>query len=458
MDNKQIIKKSFVFLILCFLLFSSADFSFAFYSKIIFYQKGDIQIENPEISQSFYDELQGQPRNYFIESEKDFNLYLNLLVPHGSNSRGRYSANVYFLNGQNQELVIFLDGDNFEWTNYYKELIRDYYLKGPELDINLKAGKYKIEVFSAGPKLLPQNNENQEENIKTDWGKYVLVIGKEEIWNISSVLNVCWQIPLLKITFFKSDVLQFFLTPFGIGIIAFVGAILIFSAFIYFIIGLIKEIIRQRQAKTLLLTSTGMRMKDEIKKLLQKPAYDITVGFITTAAKPEEDLSYVKKDWEIMRDEMGFNVEEIDIDGKTEPQVMQLLRLKDIIYIEGGNTFYLLNSMRKCGFERIMKKLLKLGKVYIGVSAGSIVAGRTIKTAGWKNGDKNIVNIKNLKGLNLVPFDIFVHYQPEHAEIIKEKMPWKWQRRKLKIITDDQAILVQGKEVILIGQGEAVNI
>ena len=64
---------------------------------------------------------------------------------------------------------------------------------------------------------------------------------------------------------------------------------------------------------------------------------------------------------------MGFNVEEIDIEGKTEAEVMKLLELKDIIFVEGGNTFYLLKAMRECNFEKVIRKLLKEGKVYIGV-------------------------------------------------------------------------------------------
>ena len=153
--------------------------------------------------------------------------------------------------------------------------------------------------------------------------------------------------------------------------------------------------------------------------------------------------------------EMGFNVEEIDIEGKNKNQLMKLFQNKDIIFVAGGNTFYLLKAIRKSGFEKAVKKLLKKGKVYIGASAGSIVAGKTIKTAEWY-GDKNFVKLHNLKGMNLVPFDIFAHYAPEHAEIIKKKLPFKWQRRKLKILTDEQAILVQGRQRILIGQGEAI--
>ena len=313
-------------------------------------------------------------------------------------------------------------------------------MPGPEFDKQVSAGKYKIEVFSGD-----------------NTGKYVLAVGKKEVFDAGSVLNIYWQIPFLKLTFFKSDVLQFFLTPFGIGGVAVLGSVLAIIALLYYFTGLISEAIKHSKAKTLLLTSAGMAMKEEIANLLQKPAYDITVAFISTAAKAKEEPAFLKQDWTIMRDEMGFNVEEVDIEGKTENQVMNLLKLKDIIFVEGGNTFYLLRAMKKCNFEKIVRKLLKLGKVYIGVSAGSIVAGKTIKSAEW-GGDENIVKLKNLKGLNLVPFDIFVHYQPENAELIRKKLPWKWQRKKLRILTDEQAILVQGKEIDLIGKGEKIVI
>jgi dipeptidase E len=252
--------------------------------------------------------------------------------------------------------------------------------------------------------------------------------------------------------------LQFFFTPFGIAGVGAIGGLLVLIFLINYLVALVKDVIKHSQAKTLLLTSSFPQMKDEIIKLLQKPAYDVTVAFITTAAKPEENLDYLKNDWSIMKDEMGFNLEEIDIEGKKEGEVMKLLELKDIIFVEGGNTFYLLKAMRGCNFEKVIRKLLKSGKVYIGVSAGSIVAGRTVKTAGWKH-DKNFVDLKDLRGLNLVPFDIFVHYQPEHAEIIKQKIKNPKKRaKKLRILADGQALLVQGREVDLIGDGEAVII
>lgn len=437
--------KKTILLLLAFFLFSSAQQVLAHQPSIIYLKQGDIKIQNPEISQAFYDELKGSLRNYFIDSDKDFELYVNLLVPLSSNREGRYSANIFLLkNNEQQEQVASIDGALVEWQEFYEPFGRDYYFKGPEFEKQVSAGKYKIEVYSS-------------DNL----GKYVLAVGKKESYNIWSLLNIYWQIPLLKIEFFKTSVLQFFLTPFGIAAVGVAGGLIIIFTIIRYLIISITETIKRRAARTILLTSAGMAMKDQVSKLLQKPAYDITVAFITTAYKNklEENPDYINEDFAAMR-EMGFNIEKIDIEGQNEKKLTELLELKDIIFVAGGNTFYLLKAMRACNFEKVVKKLLKQGKAYIGASAGSIVAGRTIKTAAkfGTGKNKNFVGLKNLRGLNLVPFDIFVHYQPEDIEIIKKNMPWKWQRRKLKILTDEQAILVQGKEIILIGEGEKIII
>ena len=427
-------KKILFFVCICFLLALPA-FGFAHQPRIIYNQIGEIEIQSPELSQAFYDELKGESRNYYIDSDKEFSLYINLLVPLAENREGRYSAKVFL---EDKEIA-FINGQDFEWQEYWEEFGRDYYLRGPEFEQKVSAGKYKIEVFG-------------------DPGKYVLAVGKLEQFDARALLNTYWQLPVLKLQFFKSSPLQFFLTPFGIGGIAGFGGILILLALIYYFIGAIRQAINHRQAKTMLLTSGGMQMKDEIIKLLQKPAYNVSVGFITTAAKPQQNLDYLWKDWNIMKEELGFNVEEVDIEGKTEAEVMKLLQHKDIIFVEGGNTFYLLKAMRSCNFEKIIRKLFKKGTVYVGASAGSMVAGRTIKTAEWK-GNKNIVNLKNLKGMNFVPFDVFVHYHPEDADLIKQKIKNPKKRKKnLRILTDDQAILVQGREVMLIGKGEQIII
>lgn len=437
--------KFFKFIFFIFFLFI-AENVFAFDLKgnlnLIYFIKGDVVIESPEKNQFFYDELKDGPRRYFVNSSNNFNLYFNVLVPQVANKNGKYSVKLFQDNDGAEQLKTELDGANIERQDFYSSFDREWYLKGVEFDSYLDAGKYIIEIYSEDNK-----------------GRYVLNIGKNKVFSLKDFLNSFWQIPWMKMTFSGTGVGQFFVSSPGIVFSSLVGGFLIFITFVYYLVGFIKKTIKENEAKTLLLTSSGMQeMKDEILALLQKPAYDVLVAFITTASKPEQDKRYVENDWLIMKEELGFNVEEFDIDGKSEYEVMRFLELKDIIFVEGGNAFYLLNSMRKCNFEKVIRKLLKLGKVYIGSSAGSIVVGKTIQTADkFGTGNREHFNVKDLKGLGLVPFDILPHYSPEYDEIIKQKLPNPKKRAKnLRIITDSQAILVQGKEVDLIGEGEQI--
>ena len=43
----------------------------------------------------------------------------------------------------------------------------------------------------------------------------------------------------------------------------------------------------------------------------------------------------------------------------------------DVMYMMGGNTFYLLNIIRKTGFDKNIKEFINSGKIYVGSSAGS---------------------------------------------------------------------------------------
>ncbi len=434
----------FLFSVCLFLGFAQGVF--AHLPRIIYNQSGDIQVKEPETSQVFYDELGGNPRNYLVRSDVDFNLYINLLVPVYSNSTGKYSAKIFLIKkpsagseGVEDEEVTFIDGQtNFLWKEFYEPFSRDYYFKGPEFEKTLAAGNYKITIFSY---------ENK--------GKYVLAVGKDEKFPLMEILNIYWVMPLLKMEFFKTSVLEFFLTPFGLVIVGLVSFLLLIIACGVFI-GFINEMIKGTKPKMLLLTSSGMAgTKEEILSVLSKPPDKVRVAHIITASKVEKDTSFVDKDRELMK-EAGFNVEDIDIEGKNKKQLMKILEAVDIIYVQGGNTFYLLLQMRKSGFNKIIKKLLKRGIVYVGVSAGSVVAGKTIETASWgSNPDEKVVKLMSLKGLKLIKSNIFARYKPEDEEMIKQKS--KRIKKELRVLTDEQALFVFGKKIILVGEGKAID-
>ncbi|MBI2577228.1 MAG: Type 1 glutamine amidotransferase-like domain-containing protein [Candidatus Wildermuthbacteria bacterium] len=207
--------------------------------------------------------------------------------------------------------------------------------------------------------------------------------------------------------------------------------------------------------KTLLLTSSGMQIKNEILKILPKPANQLKLAHVITASKPEADTTYRDRDTKLLR-EVGFQAVEIDIEGRSEKELREILHDFDILYVQGGNTFYLLKAVKESGFGAVIKEFINQGKIYIGVSAGSIIMGPTIETANWKGIDKNDVGLEDLTAMNIIPFAIFPHYDSGYEELVKQEAPRA--KNPARLLTDDQAFLVQDDKITLLGKGEEIRL
>ena len=85
----------------------------------------------------------------------------------------------------------------------------------------------------------------------------------------------------------------------------------------------------------------------------------------------------------------------------------------DIIYLDGGNTFYFLNSLRKNRLMWRLKTFVRNGGVLAGLSAGAIILTPNIKTAAFPafDCDENYNRLKNFNSLGVVPFEFFPHYK-----------------------------------------------
>ena len=130
----------------------------------------------------------------------------------------------------------------------------------------------------------------------------------------------------------------------------------------------------------LFLTSAGLPPEtvQEFLKLLNKNPAESRVCFIATASNPEKDKQYVEKDRRRLL-ELGFKIVEVDLEQENEASLNNKLENSEVVFIEGGNTFYLLKYIWESGFDKALKLFLDKGGVYIGVSAGSIVAGLNIE-------------------------------------------------------------------------------
>lgn len=130
----------------------------------------------------------------------------------------------------------------------------------------------------------------------------------------------------------------------------------------------------------LLLTSGGVT-NDSIAKALEelvgKQPKDIKVAFIPTAANPDRS----EKDW-LIRDlyrlvERGYYVDIVELAALTPENLKAALEPADVIFLGGGNTFYLSYWIHKSGLNEMLPELLE-NRVYAGISAGSMVAGASL--------------------------------------------------------------------------------
>lgn len=205
----------------------------------------------------------------------------------------------------------------------------------------------------------------------------------------------------------------------------------------------------------LLLTSAGLSnetLRNEFIKIVGKYPKDISVAFIITASVPEESKEFIEEDLRNLRKTGVENIKEIDI-SKDRKTWCESIKNSDVIWIEGGNTFYLLYWIRKSGLDKEIPELLK-NKVYIGVSAGSIAAGPDIFYADWSvgGGDINTINLTDFTALSLVPFGLFPHFEDSFKSDLERLS--KDVNFDIYAIDNNTAVSVNGKEMRFIGEGK----
>jgi len=189
-------------------------------------------------------------------------------------------------------------------------------------------------------------------------------------------------------------------------------------------------------------------------KLTGIPVGEMRIGYITTASKGDRGDFNRRLKGEIRRN--GYDIAEIDIEGKTKEELRSFFRDKNIIHMEGGNTFYLLRTIRESGFAEILAEMLTAGKIYIGTSAGAYVMCPTIEVADWDETGKDRYGLTDFTALGYVPFVLKVHYKDEMEAKIREKM--KSLKCPLRILRDGQGILVEDGKCAFVGDGEEVKI
>ncbi len=198
---------------------------------------------------------------------------------------------------------------------------------------------------------------------------------------------------------------------------------------------------------TIIITSTGISEKKIQEAFLKNSntKKDFKIAIITTAAEGKENNKYAKLA-KTQFEELGFSdIVFFDIETQDTTQLSEF----QILYVCGGNTFYLLYHMKKSGAGFIITELLKNTDVtYIGVSAGSIILGPTIGTATLVDPDPNDVDITDYNGLAILNFEIHPHFTIGDENEIAEYE--KKENKKVVRLSNEQALIIKNGEKIFV--------
>src|SRR5437870_5024573 len=142
---------------------------------------------------------------------------------------------------------------------------------------------------------------------------------------------------------------------------------------------------------------------------------------------------------------MGYELDSILEPTGSEKAVAR----SQALFVGGGNTFRLLKAFYAFELVHAVRRQVEEGVPYIGSSAGSILAGPTIKTTQ----DMPIVDPPSFDALNLVPFQISPHYlDPDPAST---HMGETQEERILQFLEENESPVVGLREgsILLVREG-----
>ena len=103
-----------------------------------------------------------------------------------------------------------------------------------------------------------------------------------------------------------------------------------------------------------------------------------TITFIPTAGNVEPYTGFIDEGIAMLED-LGYQLHMLDISKVDESVSVQELERAACVCISGGNTFYLLQELKKKHLTELLARRIREGMFYIGESAGAMIAAPDIE-------------------------------------------------------------------------------
>ena len=168
-----------------------------------------------------------------------------------------------------------------------------------------------------------------------------------------------------------------------------------------------------------------------------------TATYIPTAGIAEEIEGMIEDETNTL-ESLGLTVDVLDVSAASYDSIVSTLTKNDVIFVGGGNTFYLLQELRRSGADKILVQEVNKGKLYIGESAGAVITCPDIGYCAGMDNPEKAPELTDYTGLGLVDFYIVPHIgNAEMGEAAEKAVAEYNSRLDLEVITDKQVIQVE---------------
>jgi dipeptidase E len=192
-------------------------------------------------------------------------------------------------------------------------------------------------------------------------------------------------------------------------------------------------------------------LRDAVAVLAQRPVSSLAVAVVPTAANVVPgDKSWVVADY-LNFQRAGFaQLDIVDVSALDREVWEARLHEADVLAVLGGDTTHLLRWARRSGLAGALADLL-VDRVYVGVSAGSMVTGPHLRLSRSVREEP-----EDALGLGLVDFLVQPHLDSPHFPSAREdavRAAVGGFTETTFALADGRAVLVDGDTVEVVGQG-----
>lgn len=200
----------------------------------------------------------------------------------------------------------------------------------------------------------------------------------------------------------------------------------------------------------ILLLSRFPEVKEKVYGYLQEHSASQEILFIPTASSCEQNSVVAQRAFQGLQ-QLGYQVSTLDLIHVSRRVAIERINQASTLYIAGGNTFFLLQAIQEKELSLFLKERAKQGMVYIGESAGAMIASKDVTYSQYLDSRKMGPKVINDTALGLIPFYLIPHYYEKPYSDGCRKIEEKYGNKcKIVGINNNECLIYNGSDYTIL--------